>query len=166
MKKERKITTVLLCIYLVIVTWIILFKMELSIASMPHYRGINLIPFAGSLIVNGKIQVQEIVDNLIIFIPVGVFLSMLKSRWSFWEKVLPIFSLSLLYEVLQYVLAIGATDITDVLSNTLGGIVGILIFGIFSKLLGDKTIKVLNRIAIVCILLVLGLMGVLIAVNL
>lgn len=165
MKKEHNITTALLCIYLVIVTWIILFKMQFSISSMPHYRNINLVPFAGSVIVNGKIHMGEIIDNLIIFIPVGVLLSMLKSQWPFWKKVLPIFSLSLLYEVLQYVLAVGATDITDVLSNTTGGIVGILIFGIFSKLFGDKTIKVLNRIAIAGVLLVLGLMGVLIIGN-
>lgn len=166
MKKEQRITTILLCIYLVIVTWIILFKMQFPISSMSHYRGINLIPFAGSVIVNGKIQIQEIIDNLIIFIPVGVFLCMLKKQWQFWKKVLPVLGLSLLYEMLQYVLAIGATDITDVISNTTGGVAGILIFFVFEKLLGEKTVKVLNRLAMVCILLVIGLMAALILVNL
>lgn len=38
------------------------------------------------------------------------------------------FSVTLLYEVVQYIFAIGASDITDLLGNTLGGVIGIALF--------------------------------------
>ena len=45
MKKEQKITFVLLVIYLIILTWIILLKTQFSFSALGHYRSVNLIPF-------------------------------------------------------------------------------------------------------------------------
>ena len=39
-----------------------------------------------------------------------------------------------IYEVMQYVLAIGRSDITDVIMNTTGGIVGILGYSLLRKI--------------------------------
>ena len=127
MKKEQRITTVLLTIYLIILTWIILLKMQVTTEMLPPIRNINLIPYGQSVIVNGRIDFSEILNNAIAFIPVGVYVAMLKPEWSFIKKVLPSVGISLIYEVLQYVFAIGATDITDVINNTIGGIVGVCI---------------------------------------
>ena len=76
-------------------------------------------------------------------------LSMLDRKMSFIMKVLPVFAVSLMYEVLQYCFAIGASDITDLLGNTLGGIIGIGIFAVCSKILGEKTVRILNILAAV-----------------
>ncbi len=162
-KKLRKLTMGLFVIYFVILTWVILFKMELDISLLQkmNFRSVNLIPFSASLEINGKIEVSEIVLNMIVFIPFGLYLSMLKSKWNFIQKVLPIFGASLLYEGMQYILAIGGSDITDLIMNTLGGIVGLGVYFICSKLLGKKTIKVLNIFAMVgtiCVVLLLGLL--------
>lgn len=70
--KKNKLLIFLLTIYILILTWIILFKMQLSFVALPYIRSINLIPFAESVIVNGKIYFGEIIDNLIIFIPVRI----------------------------------------------------------------------------------------------
>ena len=43
MKKERKITIALLVIYLLILSWIILFKLQFSFSTLDHIRQINLI---------------------------------------------------------------------------------------------------------------------------
>ena len=53
--KSKKTTIVLCGIYLAVLTWIILFKMEtnLSLLQRMHQRSVNLIPFAGSLDVIG-----------------------------------------------------------------------------------------------------------------
>ena len=131
MKKEQRITTVLLTIYLIILTWIILLKMQVTTEMLPPIRNINLIPYGQSVIVNGRIDFTEILNNAIAFIPVGVYVAMLKPEWSFIKKVLPSVGISLIYEVLQYVFAIGATDITDVINNTIGGIVGVCIAAFF-----------------------------------
>lgn len=141
--EQFKLTKVLLKIYLVILTWIILFKMQLNIMFLinMNFRSINLIPFAASSIVNGKIDISEIVLNMIAFIPFGVYLSMLKPEWNFIQKVLPIFGLSFMYESLQYIFAIGGSDITDLLGNTFGGIIGIGLFVILRRLLEKRQFR-------------------------
>ena len=168
MKGKRKtgsknVTLGLLIVYLVVMTWIILFKMELDIRLLRqmNLRSINLIPFAGSLIVNGKADMSEVILNIAVFIPFGTYLSMLDRKM----KVLPVFAVSLMYEVLQYCFAIGASDITDLLGNTLGGIIGIGIFAVCSKILGEKTVRILNILAAVGTAAVVVLLVLLIVVN-
>lgn len=165
MKKEQKITTGLLVIYLIILTWIILFKMQVTTEMLPSIRNINLIPYGQSVIVNGRIDFSEILNNAIAFIPVGVYVAMLKPEWSFIKKTLPSAGISLIYEVLQYVFGIGATDITDVINNTIGGIVGVCIAALFFTMFKEKAYKVLHAVAITGTVLVCGLIVVLIVAN-
>lgn len=165
MKKEQRITTVLLTIYLIILTWIILLKMQVTTEMLPPIRNINLIPYGQSVIVNGRIDFTEIINNAIAFIPVGVYVAMLKPEWSFIKKVLPSVSISLIYEVLQYVFAIGATDITDVINNTIGGIVGVCIAALCFTMFKEKAYKVLHTLAIIGTVLVCGLIMALIVAN-
>ncbi len=84
--KGQMVTTVLFGIYLAVLTWIIVFKFSFRIDSLPTLRGINLIPFAESVVVNDKIYVEEIFQNMVAFIPLGVYIGMLKPEWAFWKK--------------------------------------------------------------------------------
>lgn len=163
----RNVTKGLLFIYLLVLTWIILFKMQINIFDLKiEYRNINLIPFQGSVIKNGKIDLTEIILNVIAFIPFGVYISMIKENWNFIQKVLPVFFTSFLYETIQYIFAIGASDITDLLGNTLGGLIGIVLFWLLSKILKENTIKVINVLAVTGTVLMILLMGILIFANL
>ena len=165
MKKEQKITFVLLVIYLIILTWIILLKTQFSFSVLGHYRSVNLIPFAGSVVINGKMNLDEIMNNFIVFIPVGLYLGMLMPKASQVRKIAPIFGLSLFYEVIQFIFAIGASDITDLIMNTLGGIAGVFLVFLISKLLKENTVKVLNIAAIICTVAITAFMALLIGVN-
>lgn len=165
MKKEQKLSKILFAVYLVILTWIILFKMQVSIGDLPHIRNINLIPYGQSVIVNGKIDFGEMIDNAIVFIPVGVYIAILWRRRSFLGKVLPIAGISLLYEVLQYIFAIGATDITDLIHNTVGGIIGIFIALSVFKIFPKQANRILNVLAMIGTILVLGFIIVIFVVN-
>ena len=49
-------------------------------------RSVNLIPFMGSVIVNGRIDISEIINNILVFIPVGIYVCMLKKDWSILKK--------------------------------------------------------------------------------
>lgn len=129
-------------------------------------RSLNLIPFGESVIVNGKLEIREIIYNLLIFIPYGIYIYMLKPDWSFLKKTAPIFLTSLVIEMLQYSFAIGAADITDLIGNTLGGVIGIGIFFMFTKILGDKSIKIMNILALVGTVFMIGFISLLIIVNL
>lgn len=164
---SKNLTLGLLVIYLAVLTWIILFKMELNIKLLQNmnFRNINLIPFAGSVIVNGKLKLSEIILNIAVFIPFGMYLSMLDSKISFIMKILPIFAVSLMYEVMQYCFAIGASDITDLLGNTLGGLIGIGLFSVFSRILGDRTVKILNILALFGTIVVTAFLALLAVAN-
>ncbi len=65
------------------------------------------------------------------------------------KKIFTIVSLTFVFEIIQFIFAIGRADITDVLSNTLGGIIGIGIYALLSKVLKGRTNKVLNVLAAV-----------------
>lgn len=153
---QVKLTFGLFAVYFLALIWIILFKMQFSFNTLPHFRGLNLIPFAGSVIKNNQLDYSEIILNMVIFIPFGLYLSMIKHNWSFWRKIIPIAGISLLFELLQFLFAIGGTDITDLISNTLGGAVGIGLYIVSTKILKEKTNKILNILALIgtiCIIL-------------
>lgn len=165
MKRENKVTVSLLLIYLVVLTWIILFKMQFSFTNLDRIRSINLIPFAGSVVANGKIDLDEIINNIVVFVPVGLYIEMLKPQLSFLKKLGPVFGLSIFYEMIQFIFAIGGTDITDLIMNTSGGAVGILITILLSKALKENTNKVLNILAALGTFLVLAFLALVIGAN-
>lgn len=162
---SKKLTKTLFSIYFIALVWIILFKMQIPFSQNDHIRSINLIPFAGSVIVNHKIYVQEIVYNVLIFLPFGVFSCMLGEEKPWFQKVAPSFYTSLTLEILQYVLAVGVSDITDLFGNTAGGMLGLGIFYLFQKLCKEKTCLVLNVIALVGAVFMLLMVGTIILLN-
>lgn len=166
--KSKKLTGGLFFLYFIVLSWIILFKMQLDISLLKdmNFRSVNLIPFAGSTIVNGKVEVSEIILNVVAFVPFGIYMSMLREEWGIVKRIIPIFVVSLLYEVLQYILAVGASDITDLLGNTLGGGLGIAFFFLLSKLLKQKTVQIFNFLALFATILSLVFFGIIIFVNL
>lgn len=164
--ESKKITKCLLAVYLLALAWMILFKAQLSVAGLPHFRSVNLIPFGASVVTNGTIDFDEIISNLLAFVPFGIFNGMLLEGKSFLKKIIPIFLTSLTFEVLQFIFAIGASDITDLLMNTAGGAVGIaLVFGM-AKILKSRTTKVLNILCLAGGVLLFLLIGLILIVNL
>ncbi len=149
MKKSKNyqniLTAGLLVVYLFVLTWIILFKMQFSFQGLPHFREINLIP-TGSGIVNNQIDYSNTIYNVLAFIPFGIYISMLKPNWSFLKKIVPIAGVSLLFETLQFTFAIGVSDITDLIGNTLGGIIGVGVYIVFSNLFSTKANKILKLV--------------------
>ena len=163
--RQRNLTRILFAVYFLILVWILLFKMSFSLDELYKNRSINLIPFMGSVIVNGRIYINEIIDNILVFIPLGIYICMLKEDWSILRKISVGFFISLGIEVLQFVLAIGATDITDLIGNTLGGIIGIGVFYLFSKLFKNKTNKIINTLALIVTILLVSMISILLLAN-
>lgn len=142
MKKQNNLSktmiSVAFVIYLLLLTWIIVFKFRLDITSLKYIRSINLIPFKANPIVNGM---RETLINLLLFVPLGMYLKFIFKSNKFSNVSIIIF-LSLSFESLQYIFHIGVSDITDIIMNTLGGIVGMILISICSKKLNSK---ILNR---------------------
>ena len=163
--RQRNLTRILFAVYFLILVWILLFKMSFSLDELYKNRSINLIPFMGSVVVNGRIYINEIIDNILVFIPLGIYICMLKEDWSILRKISVGFFISLGIEVLQFILAIGATDITDLIGNTLGGIIGIGVFYLFSKLFKNKTNKIINTLALIATILLVSMISILLLAN-
>ncbi|HVG15098.1 MAG TPA: VanZ family protein [Chitinophagaceae bacterium] len=142
-KASRRTTIVLFIIYLVALWWILLLKLGVQFSYMKKRRA-NLIPFD-----EPSLLTSENILNVIVFIPLGIYAGMLFERWSFGKKFLVALLLSVLVEGLQYILRLGAFDATDIVTNTLGGVIGLVIFIVLGKAFksGLKTRKVINTIA-------------------
>ena len=128
--KTNKLTNVLFIIYLIVLFWILLFKLGVRFSYMGT-RNVNLIPF-------GKIDVSETILNVVIFVPLGIYAGVLFKRWAFVKKLFFFFLISLMFEGLQFIFKIGAFDITDIITNILGGIIGSLIFEAIEKLFNNS----------------------------
>lgn len=133
----KNIIKVLFCIYCLLLIWIILLKASFTFEQITWLfgtRSVNLIPFHYEDVV--AFQVEEVVSNLIIFIPFGLYLKMLGVSSK--KAILYGFGCSLLFEVCQFVFAIGASDITDLITNTFGAIVGVSSYQFLELCFRDK----------------------------
>jgi glycopeptide antibiotics resistance protein len=148
-EKRNTLTIVLFLIYALVLIGVILFKLPFSIETTDSVRVINLIPFKGSFTDDGIIRLSEIIDNILAFVPLGIYISMLKSNWSFAKKALLIIGCTVVFEIIQFIFAIGRTDVTDILGNTLGGIIGIGIYTLLFRILKSRTNKIINIIVLI-----------------
>lgn len=69
------------------------------------------------------------------FIPLGIYVGMFLKKLKWYENIVIIALISLAFEVSQYIFAIGASDITDIITNTAGGSIGIGIYLIIKRFL-------------------------------
>ncbi|KHL96824.1 teicoplanin resistance protein VanZ [Paenibacillus sp. IHB B 3415] len=157
LQKQNTLTITLFIVYILLLTGIILFKLPFYSDKISNgIRVISLIPLQGSFDENGCILLDEIIYNILLFIPLGIYIRMLKSEWPFRKKVLPVIALTLSFEVIQFIFAMGITDVTDILGNTLGGIIGIGMGAILFKILKNRTVKIMNIFVLavtVCVVL-------------
>lgn len=130
-----KKTNILLFLYIFTLTFLILFKLSLDIPSLVTTRSINLIPFYYDK--ETTFHLKEIIENILIFIPLGLLLKM--KDLSPKKIFLLGFLLSFTYEFLQYIFSIGAADITDIIANTIGTILGSLVYSILFRLIHNKS---------------------------
>lgn len=101
-------------------------------------NNINLIPFSNEIDLIGYIL------NVILGIPLGFMLPLIWGKNRNFLKVLTYgFSFSLLIELSQ-LCNIRATDIDDLIINTLGAIIGYILFMIYNKIFKPKTYECLN----------------------
>ena len=73
-------------------------------------------------------ELPESILNLVLFVPVGFLLGVVFRKVTWWEVFLIGASLSMSIEILQLILQKGCCDFNDLISNTLGCMIG---YGIF-----------------------------------
>lgn len=163
--KSKKLTEGILIFYAVMLVWIILFKMDVSVENFGQMRSINLMPLSQSVIVNDKLDFGEMIQNAMAFVPLGVLVYTIWQEKSWRFKLGVIVVTSVMLEVLQYILGVGASDITDVITNTFGGAVGLGVALGLSKIFPKSWKAVINSVSLVCGILLGTMVILLVAVN-
>lgn len=122
-------------------------------------RSINLIPFND--LFNGMVNRLDLTGNIILFFPFGILYN-IKRKKSYFNNIIVFLISSFSFEILQHILGIGASDITDIILNVLGGLLDVVFYNIFTKILkketADKIIIVLATILMVFVISILLLL--------
>lgn len=133
----RKFTILLASLYAIALVWILLLKLGVTFSYMDN-RSVNLIPFREFLRSDGHRLSGETILNVLIFLPAGVYACLLLPAWSFAKKCALFFCISTFIEAVQYILAIGAFDVTDIITNTSGALFGLLCYHALSRLFSNR----------------------------
>lgn len=143
----NRFTHVLFIIYLIALFWILVFKLGVQFSYMGS-RNVNMLPFRETILY-GIVDTGQIVSNVIIFVPLGIYTGIIFPTWGFGKNLLFFLSISVMVEALQFILAVGALDITDMITNTSGGIVGWIICKAIEKAFNnrDRAQKFINIVA-------------------
>lgn len=72
----------------------------------------------------------NLLGNVVIFVPFGFFMPMASKYRSFFSTLFYSFGLSLCVETFQLVTKVGSFDVDDLLLNTIGGVVGYIVFAV------------------------------------
>lgn len=115
--------------------FLILFLLLFGKRPVGTFQSVNLIPFheIGAYLFGGDIArrafgLGNILGNIVIFIPLGLYVSFLHRKGKLLSNTAVVAAVSTAAEVAQYLFRVGAADIDDVILNTLGGFLGALLF--------------------------------------
>ena len=74
----------------------------------------------------------NLAGNILIFVPYGFFISVASRERGFFKTLFFSMGLSLCVEIIQLFTRVGSFDVDDILLNTIGGVLGYIIFLIFN----------------------------------
>ena len=125
-------------------------------------RSVNLVPFRGVVsyisgndLVSGQdsaavlhaFALINLLANIFIFVPCGVYITLFRKGKGIWKNVLWVFVISMAVEIVQFITKFGIGDIDDVILNSIGGLIGVLICRLLYLICNDD-FKVRRIIAI------------------
>ena len=124
-KNSKWLATFLLVEYLVWVVFLVL----ISRSVMPERRSIMTPFWSYHSFIDGYPHLHpQVILNVLVFIPVGVLLGCASDKMKWWKVLLFGASFSILIEVLQYVTKRGFAEFDDVFNNTLGCLIGFVLY--------------------------------------
>lgn len=141
MKNDKKICVVLLIVYITALLYFLFFSEFLGRTSVAEDLRYNLVPFreirrfikyASQIGLYGV--AVNLVGNVVVFIPLGYFVGIFqKEPKRIWKGIMWTFTFSLEVELIQLITRVGICDVDDLILNTIGGAVGIIIYGIIHR---------------------------------
>ncbi len=153
MNRREQVKTVLLygvfvCYILLVLKILFLSRVslfELFSSQREINRSFNLIPFHSIMeyLSGGTEEVKRfsygnVVGNIILFIPLGLYLPLLRKDKRIRTNLLFVLAASLFAEIVQGLFGIGASDVDDLILNCAGGFIGILAYKLVLLIFRDE----------------------------
>lgn len=88
--------------------------------------------------------IRQIVLNIVMLIPFGIIFPMIDKKNNFVKTIKWSFITSLVVEMLQTLISVRSSDITDLITNVFGAVIGYLIYLIFKPFIN----KIFNKVII------------------
>jgi glycopeptide antibiotics resistance protein len=151
----------LFAIYLALLAWAILWKLEVPYvgAAAGYPRPFKIIPFVPSGDA-GASEPLELLANVLLFVPFGIYLGLLVPRWRTGMRLAAFAAASLLLELTQHVLSTGSFDVTDVIVNTVGGCAGLGLLVLLRRRYRERITTIMMRGCLIGTVLALIAVGV------
>lgn len=147
--RGRGILLLAFAVYLTLLAWVVLWKLEVpwigDAAGLA--RPLKLVPFIPSGDAGASTPIEMLI-NLVLFVPFGLFLGALAPTWSWWKTGAAALAASLVLETVQHLLSTGSFDTTDLVVNTAGALIGWAIFVAVSQAADERTPVVMARVCI------------------
>jgi glycopeptide antibiotics resistance protein len=159
---RRGALVALFALYLGMLVWVVLWKLELPHLGDGTLRRLKLVPFAPTD-EDGASRPAEVIANLLLFVPFGLYLGVLVPSWRWWQVAGICAGASLALEITQYIAAVGSSDATDVIVNTAGGLAGLALLVVTRHRLEDRTGAIMTRVCAIGTALFLLVAGLFIA---
>lgn len=138
-KKRSLLKWVCFLAYLLFLGYMLFYSTGFDRVEHEHYR-YNLVMFQeimryynlGMRTENWNLFVLNVIGNIVVFMPIGMFLPSLFSRCRniIFTTILSL-ELSLCVEIVQLITKVGSFDVDDLLLNTLGGICGFIVYMVY-----------------------------------
>ncbi|GAA1997281.1 glycopeptide resistance protein VanZ1 [Microbacterium ulmi] len=137
-------------IYLALLAWVVLWKLEVpwigDAAGLA--RPLKLVPFVPSGDADANAP-AEMVINLVLFVPFGLFVGTLAPAWSWWRAGMAALGASLVLETVQHLISTGSFDTTDLIVNTAGALIGWVVFVAVRRAAGERTPRIMARVCVI-----------------
>lgn len=154
----RILTVLAFICFVILLNWIIIFKISSELILTDSFYGMIKKPFKERFMLGAipfifsKNALNSLVDfllNIIIFIPFGILFPTLTKKRTFFRFLLVAFLISLTFELFQLITLWGHFDVDDLISNSLGFIVGYLFYLFILKDMKKSTVTALYTLVIV-----------------
>ena len=141
--KSKKINFKQLILVALFIGYIV-FVCELTIfgRGSSHFMQMNLQPFSGYIDAWKKYSLRDLqncIFNILMFVPLGIFLPLLFSKFKLFKWLLPVVVMATLsIETYQTLTGAGIFELDDLINNSLGGIIGYQFYRLGSSIVQHK----------------------------
>lgn len=141
----------------------VVFVLELTMLGRgnSHFLQMNLHPFSDYVEAWNKYSLRDLqngIFNIIMFIPMGVFLPFISRKFkAFKWLLLVVVGSTLFIETYQTLSGAGLFELADIMNNTLGGIFGYQLYRLTASIIDNKRVNMKSLLGNLAIPLLMGL---------